>query len=443
VDNLGKIPPQAIEAEESLLAAILVQPGIIDDIFGIIVPEMFYNSIHQTIYSNILEIYNKGKEPDLFTLTEQLRKNNELDNIGGPVYLAQIISKVVSSRYAIQHALIIKEKYIRREFIRIGTELRDKSFDDSGELGELIDFAEGSLYTITNESILQDPEQLSIINAETIKVIKKIEGQEIELIGVPSGITLLDRLTLGFQKSDLILIAGRPSMGKTAFSLFISREAAIQGYKILFFSLEMSKRQLSYRLLVDRFTDINELKLGKDIDWDSVNKQNGDYAQNIFVDDTPALRAMEIRSIARKFKKKVGIDMIIVDYLQLARGNDAYRKSGNKYAEVGDISKVFKSIAKELDIPVIAVSQLSRKVEDRSNPFPILSDLRESGELEQDADIVIFLTRFRRLPEKYWIDRKTGDDMRDKAYIDVAKNRQGKCDKILTTASEDAMFWNY
>jgi len=439
---MDKQLPQAIEAERALLSAILVNPDVMDEIVNIIRQEMFYRREHQTIYNHILKIYNKNKTPDLITINNSLSESCELDNIGGVVYLTELAGILVTDKFIIQHAEIVKEKYLRRQYIFTGDELMKLSYDIGLNIGEINNFAEQSFYKITDESIFHEPEPLSAINKDTLELISKIELQETKLIGVPSGLTELDRITLGFQKSDLILIAARPSMGKTAFVLSMARDAAKQGYKILLFSLEMSKRQLSYRLLVDRYTDINELKAGKNIDWDSLNRQAGDYAQNIFIDDTPALRASEIRSISRRFKKKAGIDMVIVDYLQLARGDDNYRKAGNKYAEVGDISKTFKSIAKELDIPVIAVSQLNRAVEARSNPLPILSDLRESGELEQDADIVIFLTRFIRLPERYWINEK-GDDMRDKAYIDIAKNRNGKCIKILTTASEDAMFWNY
>jgi len=439
---MDKQLPQAIEAERALLSAILVNPDVMDEIVNIIRQEMFYRREHQTIYSHILKIYNKNKTPDLITINNSLSESGELDNIGGVVYLTELAGILVTDKFIIQHAEIVKEKYLRRQYIFTGDELMKLSYDIGLNIGEINNFAEQSFYKITDESIFHEPEPLSAINKDTLELISKIELQETKLIGVPSGLTELDRITLGFQKSDLILIAARPSMGKTAFVLSMARDAAKQGYKILLFSLEMSKRQLSYRLLVDRYTDINELKAGKNIDWDSLNRQAGDYAQNIFIDDTPALRASEIRSISRKFKKKAGIDMVIVDYLQLARGDENYRKAGNKYAEVGDISKTFKSIAKELDIPVIAVSQLNRAVESRGNPLPILSDLRESGELEQDADIVIFLTRFIRLPERYWINEK-GDDMRNKAYIDIAKNRNGKCIKILTTASEDAMFWNY
>jgi len=439
---MDKQLPQAIEAERALLSAILVNPDVMDEIVNIMRQEMFYRREHQTIYSHILRIYNKNKTPDLITINNSLSESGELDNIGGVVYLTELAGILVTDKFIIQHAEIVKEKYLRRQYIFTGDELMKLSYDIGLNIGEINNFAEQSFYKITDESMFHEPEPLSAINKDTLELISKIELQETKLIGVPSGLTELDRITLGFQKSDLILIAARPSMGKTAFVLSMARDAAKQGYKILLFSLEMSKRQLSYRLLVDRYTDINELKAGKNIDWDNLNRQAGDYAQNIFIDDTPALRASEIRSISRKFKKKAGIDMVIVDYLQLARGDDNYRKAGNKYAEVGDISKTFKSIAKELDIPVIAVSQLNRAVESRGNPLPILSDLRESGELEQDADIVIFLTRFIRLPERYWINEK-GDDMRDKAYIDIAKNRNGKCIKILTTASEDAMFWNY
>lgn len=437
---MDKILPQAIEAEKALISAILVNPDVLDDIISIIRPEMFYVRAHQLIYKHIVNIYNKNKAPDLITINNSLTETGELDGIGGAVYLTDIAGIIVTDKLVMQHAEIVKEKYLRREYILAGNELMQRSYNITYSIDDINNYAEGSFYKIVDESINADPQPLVDIHKETVKHIKKISEQKTELIGVPSGIPQLDRITLGFQKSDLILIAARPSMGKTALSLSISRAAANLGYKILFFSLEMSKRQLSYRMLVDRFTDVNELKSGKDIDWDSIKRlSEGDYARNIFIDDSPALYATEIRSISRKFKKKVSIDMVIVDYLQLARGDKELKQNGNRY--IGDISKTFKNIAKELDIPFIAVSQLNRAVESRGNPFPILSDLRESGELEQDADIVIFLTRFIRLPERYWYD--DGKDMRDKAIIDVAKNRQGKCGKILITASEDAMYWGY
>jgi replicative DNA helicase len=438
MDIIAKIPPQAIDAEKGLLAAIMVNPDVMDDV--LITPEMFYNSNHSIIFTHIKKLYDAGTKPDIITLNESLQSSGEIQQIGGVNYLMQLTETVVTDKYAVQHAHIIKEKYLRRQYISTADELQRMSYNEyESNIDDIADYAEQSLYNISEDTIQVDPELLSDINTETIEYIRKISEQKTELIGVPSGIVQLDRLTLGFQKSDLILIAARPSMGKTAFSLNISREAAILGYKVLFFSLEMSKRQLSYRLLANRFTDISDLKLGKDVEWDMLNRQNGEYAGNIYVDDTPALRATEIRSISRKLKKRADIDMVIVDYLQLARGDELLKQNGNRY--IGDISKKLKSLAKELNIPVIAVSQLNRAVESRANPFPILSDLRESGELEQDADIVIFLTRFIRLPEKYWYD--DGNDMRDKAYIDVAKNRNGKCSKILITASEDAMFWGY
>ena len=438
MDITGKIPPQAKDAERGLIAAILVNPDVMDDIN--ITTDMFYDKKNAIVYSHIVKLYNAGGKPDIITINESLQSNGDIEKIGGVMFLTDLVETVVTDKYVTQHAHIIKEKYLRRQYILAANELQQLSYDEYGsDISEISDYAERSLYAISEDTVQVDPEPLSNINNETIKYIHKIAEQKTELIGVPSGIVELDRLTLGFQNSDLILLAGRPSMGKTAFALNISREAANLNYKILLFSLEMSKRQLSYRMLVDRFTDINEIKSGKDLDWEMIDRQNGEYAGNIYIDDTPALRATEIRSVARRMKKRAGIDMVIIDYLQLARGDDLLRQNGNRY--IGDISKRFKSMAKELDIPVIAVSQLNRSVESRSNPFPILSDLRESGELEQDADIVIFLTRFARLPEKFWYD--DGNDMRDKAYIDVAKNRNGKCDKILTTASEDAMFWGY
>jgi replicative DNA helicase len=436
---MDKIPPHSIDAEQGLISAILVNPDRLDDV-SYIKPEMFYNKSHAKIFEHIIKIARSGKHPDIVTVNSSLTQTGEIEGIGA-LYLTDIADKVVNDRYAEQHADIVKDNYLRRKYIQLSQELSVLSYDRFTEISELNNYAEKSFFDITENTIKNDPEVLSGIHQQTLEHINKIASQKTKLIGVPSGITELDRLTLGFQKSDLILIAARPSMGKTAFSLFISKNAAALGYKILFFSLEMSKRQLSYRLLADRFTEINDLKMGKDIDWPGIEKEaGGEYAGNIFVDDTPALKATEIRSIARKFKKKVDIDMVVVDYLQLARGDEDLKQNGNRY--VGDISKTFKNTAKELDIPFVALSQLNRAVEGRGNPFPILSDLRESGELEQDADIVMFLTRFARLPEKHWKDID-GNDMREKAYIDVAKNRNGKCDKILTTASEDAMHWGY
>lgn len=439
---MDKMMPQAVDIEEALIAAILVNPQVLDDIINIVRSEMFYDDGTQIIFEHIIKLFNDGKHPDIITIKDALTKSDKLGRAGGVVYLTDITDKIVTDKYAVQHAKIIKEKYLRRQFIRISDELQRLSYNEhEAAMDEVINFAESSLLQITEDTIKSEPEQLNTINKDTVQYIEKLSRQEVKLIGVPSGITQLDRVTLGFQDSDLILIAARPSMGKTAFSLSVARDAARQGYKVLFFSLEMSRRQLSFRMLVDRFTDISELKTGRDVDWDKLNSlATEDYTNNLFIDDSPSLRTMEIRSIARKMKRKFGIDMIIVDYLQLVQGDKDLKQNGSRY--FGDISRRFKSLAKELNIPVIALSQLNRKVEDRGNPFPILSDLRESGELEQDADIVIFLTRFIRLDKKHWTD-KEGDDMRDKAYIDVAKNRNGKTEKILITASEDAMFWGY
>lgn len=437
----GKIPPQAIDAEESLLAAIMSEPDIFDNISSIIKPESFYKNAHRIIYENLYSLYKENKKPDLITVTEELRKKDELENIGGINYLMNISEKVVSTKYAEQHAYIIKENFLRREYIRVGNEFLNKGFDTSLELDEITNFAENSLYELTEESIDIEPEMLSSIYAETMKHIEYISELKTELLGVPSGISDLDRITLGFQQTELILLAARPSMGKTSLSLFMAKEAANMGYKILIFSLEMSKRQLSYKLMARRFTDIEALKLGQSIDWKELEEEIGTkHSENIFIDDTPGIKAIDIRSVSRKIMKKHRIDLIIVDYLQLVTGEQKLKESGNRY--FGEISKVLKYLAKEMNVPVIAVSQLSRKVEERRNPFPKLSDLRDSGELEQDADVVIFLTRYDMLDDDYQTNRD-GDDMRGKAMIKVGKNRNGKTGKITITVSEDAMHWGY
>lgn len=439
--DFGRVPPQDITAEQAVLAAIIVAPDTIDDVAIILIPQMFYRDSHQKIYQAIVDLYTSGTPPDIYTVTSRLKDNGQLDEIGGPVYLVDISKTVVTGRYVVSHAEIIKEKYLRREYIRISHELQALSFDESFSFRQVAQQAEQSFFDISRHTVPTFPESAKTIFAETAKYIEMVSSSDKELVGVPSGMTKLDRITLGWQKTDLILIAARPSMGKTAFSLFCSRNAAEMGYKVMFFSLEMSKQQLSFRLLADEYNSVKQLKTGNDITWPRLENSMGkEYVDNLIIDDTPGLSVMEMRSTVRREIRERDVQLVVVDYLQLAEGDQDFKNNGDRY--IGSISSALKNMAKELNIPVIALSQLNRSVDSRPNPLPVLSDLRESGRLEQDADMVIFLTRFIKLAEKHHWDGQN-NDLRGKGYVDIAKNRNGPTERLMVNVTIDAMNWGF
>lgn len=416
--DFGKVPPQAIDVETALLSICLTSPGAIYETG--LKPEMFYKEAHRLIFQAAIDLLQSGPV-DIITVTNKLRNNNQLEAIGGPVYISQITSAFYSDSMTAYYSAIIKQKYIQREFIRYSSELQTRSFDDSLDLFDLVEFAETGLFNITNFSQKKEPLPLSKCVDEFLIEVEKIYNKEKELTGIPSGYTRIDRITGGWMPGDLIIVAARPSMGKTAFALNLAKNIASFKYPIAVFSLEMSYNQLVSRLLSGESGYSNVEIRNANINFDKLVESSHSIASlPVFIDDTPGLSLFELRSKVKKLIIKQGIKMIIIDYLQLMTN-----KSESREQEISSISRGLKLIAKEFDIPVIALSQLNREVENTKEKRPKLSNLRESGAIEQDADIVCFLFR----PYLYDILEIYIDDSnqstKDMLIVDCAKDRNG------------------
>ncbi|HPD94757.1 MAG: replicative DNA helicase [Bacteroidales bacterium] len=445
VSELGKVPPQALEFEEAVLGAIMVEKDAIILASEILKPESFYKESHQTIFKSILDLSTRLEPIDLFTVTEELRKQGKLEEIGGPVYLANLTNKVSSAAHIEYHSKIIAQKYIQRELIRVSTDIQNKAFEEDSDVDELLDYSEMELFKVAEGNIKSDTLPINQIVVDAFKQIEEAGKREDGLSGVPSGFSDLDRLTSGWQRSDLIIVAARPSMGKTAFVLSMARNMAVdQKAPVALFSLEMSNIQLVNRLLVSESglasEKIRNGKLSSD-EWTQLTEKTKKLSDaEIYIDDTPALSIFEFRAKCRRLKTQHDIGIAIIDYLQLMTG--PAETKGNREQEVSTISRSLKAIAKELDIPIIALSQLNRSVETRGgNKRPQLSDLRESGAIEQDADVVIFIHR----PEYYGFDEDdNGNSTKGLAEIIVAKHRNGAVDDIkLRFQKEMAKFSDY
>jgi replicative DNA helicase len=443
---VGKIPPQAVELEEIILGAIMLESDAIVQVADILKSESFYKEAHQHIYRAILKLSEEHEPIDLMTVMEKLRKLGKLEEIGGPQYLAELTSRVNSAAHIEYHARIVAQKYIQRELIRISSDIQDKAFDTSSDVDDLLDFSEKELFNLAYGNIKKDANQIDTIINEAIKQLNEASQREDGLSGVPCGFSEMDRITSGWQRSDLIIIAARPSMGKTAFVLSMARNIAVNHqHAIALFSLEMSSVQLVNRLISSE-TEIpadrlRTGKLSKD-EWSQLNdKIDRLYKSPVFIDDTPAISLFELRAKCRRLKMQHDISLVVVDYLQLMTvGSDS--KGINREQEVSIISRGLKAIAKELNIPVIALSQLNRSVETRGgDKRPQLSDLRESGAIEQDADIVIFIHR----PERYGITQDdSGRSLIGLAEIIIAKHRNGEIGTVdLTFKAEYARFMDY
>jgi len=435
--DMGRVPPQAIDMEEAVLGAIMLEKDAIITVIDILKEDSFYKDVHQKIYSAIISLNQRELPVDLYTVTEELRSVEELDNVGGPVYLTQLTSKVVSAAHVEFHAKIVAQKFIQRELIRVTSEIQGRAFDDSNDINELLDFSENELFHIAEGNIKREVSPLNIVLKQAVHEIEEASKREDALIGVPSGFTKLDRLTSGWQKSDLVIVAARPSMGKTAFALSMARNMAVDHKKsVAVFSLEMSAVQLVNRLIVAE-TELpsNRIKNGrlKEDEWKQLESKIKTLEDaSIFIDDTPAISVFELRAKCRRLTAQHKLDIAIVDYLQLMTGP---REAGSREQEVSSISRSLKSISKELNVPIIALSQLNRSVEVRGgNKRPQLSDLRESGAIEQDADMVLFIHR----PEKYGFTTLE-NDMPSKgiAEIILAKNRNGPVDDVLLRFREE------
>ncbi|RPH50351.1 MAG: replicative DNA helicase [Desulfobacteraceae bacterium] len=434
--GLLKVPPQSIEAEESLLSAILIDNNALLEIVEILSPGDFYKPAHQKIFTAVLELFNKNEPVDLVTLSNALKKQGRIEEIGGAAYLSRLLDIPLAINAA-NYAKIVYEKACLRRLIEKSNDIVRKCFENSGNLEEILDFSQSAIYEISEKKIRQAFYPLETIINANIDALEERQGKRALVTGVETGFTDLDKLTSGFQKSDLIIIAARPGMGKTAFALNIARNAATKtNTTVAVFSLEMSKEQLSLRMLCSEAevdsTRVRGGFLSKE-DWENLTEAAGKLSEiPIFIDDSPAISVMEIRAKARRLKMNKGLGLLIIDYLQLMKGTlPAERRD----LEIADISRALKALAKELDIPVIALSQLNRKLEDRSDKRPQLNDLRESGALEQDADVVAFIYR----DEVY--NKNEDNPKKNTAEILLEKQRNGPTGRVnLTFLSAYTLF---
>jgi replicative DNA helicase len=439
--DFGKVPPQANDMEEAVLGAVMLEKEAVITILDILKPESFYREAHQKIFKAISDLSTREYPVDLYTVTEELRAHHELDSVGGPVYLTQLTSKVVSAANVDYHARIVAQKYIQRELIRVSTEIQTRSFDDTYDVTELLDYSENALFQIAEGNIKREVAPINVVIKEAIREIEEAGKREDALVGIPSGFTKLDRLTSGWQKSELIIIAARPSVGKTAFALSMARNMSIDhGKNVAIFSCEMSSIQLVNRLIIAE-TDIpgDKIKNGRlsEEEWKQLDTRIKKLVlAPIFIDDTPAISIFELRAKCRRLMAQHKLDIVIVDYLQLMSGPE---NTGSREQEVSNISRSLKSIAKELNVPILALSQLNRSVEMRGGTKrPLLSDLRESGAIEQDADMVVFIHRQDKFGMLTFED---GSSTKGIAEIILAKNRNGPVNDVrLRFREEKAQF---
>lgn len=428
----GKKPPQAIDLEEAVLGSMMIDRKGLNETIEILQEEFFYLPQHRHIFSAIITLFNESKPIDLFTVSSQLKKDGKFEAVGGDLYLIELTEKVSSSAHIEYHARIIQEKYVLRKLIEISSNIIDKAYEETTDIFNLLDESESEIFKITDGSLkseYQDSKSLVYQAIEQIKAMSKKEG----LSGIPSGFKEIDKITSGFHPSDLVILAARPGMGKTAFVLSMAKNVAVD-YQIpvAIFSLEMSSVQLITRLIVgETGIDNDKIKKGKlnDAEWKQLyTKVKGLENAPLFIDDTPALNIFDLRAKCRRLVSQHGVRMIIIDYLQLMTSKD--KASGNREQEISTISRGLKAIAKELDVPVIALSQLSRSVETRGGTKrPMLSDLRESGAIEQDADIVSFIYR----PEYYKLDvwdDENSTPCAGQAEFMIAKHRNGALENI-------------
>jgi replicative DNA helicase len=427
--SLYHLPPQSIEAEESLLSAILIDNRTLYDILEILSPGDFYRSAHQKIFSALTDLFTRSEPADLVTLTNILKEKGQLEEIGGATYLASLVDTVPLAVNAQHYARIVHEKSCLRRLIEKANAIAKRCFEDRGNVDEVIDFAESSIFEISENKSRQSFFPISRIIETNIDNLEELQGKKALVTGVPTGFTKLDALTSGFQNADLVIIAARPSMGKTAFALNIARNVAVdQKIPVAIFSLEMSKEQLSMRMLcAEASVDSSRLRSGffSRQDWVNLTDAAGVLSEApIYIDDSPDISALEIRTKARRLKMDKGLGLVVIDYLQLMRGRYAAER---RDLEISEISRSLKALAKELDLPVVALSQLNRKLEERSDKRPQLSDLRESGALEQDADVVAFIYR----DEVY--NRDENNPNKNTAEILLKKQRNGPTGDVTLT----------
>lgn len=413
-----RMPPQAVEAEVSVLGAILIEPEALAKVIEIVNESSFYKKIHEKIFLAALQLFEKNEPIDLVTISNQLQANGELEAVGGSYYLTQLVNSIPSAANVEYYAQIVQDKAIKRRLIQVCNEISQEAYEDHAEGFDIVDKAEQQIFTLRQNRGKHGFQAIYPILVHTIETIERNSNRQSGLTGVPSGFLQLDQLLAGFQNSDLVIVAGRPSMGKTALCLNFARNAAVDHrIPVGIFSLEMASYQLALRMLCsEAMVDSHKLRTGRLTadEWPKLSLKVGVLAEaGIFIDDTPAQGVLEIRAKARRLKVEHNIGMIILDYLQLAHG---VGRIESRQQEISQISQSLKALAKELDIPVLALSQLSRAVESRPDKRPMLSDLRESGAIEQDADVVMFVYR----PEMYGEADQAGI-----AEIIVGKQRNG------------------
>lgn len=429
----GKLPPQAVDVEEAVLGALMIEKDALTDVVDILRPESFYKESHARIYKAIHALFARSEPIDLLTVTQQLRSTGELEFVGGAQYLARLTSKVNSAANIEYHARIITQAAMKRNMINLAGNILREAYEDSMDAFDLLDKSEQSFFEISENNIRKSYADASSIMKATIDELEQKKNNKDGLTGVASGFSDLDRITSGWQKTELIIIAARPAMGKTAFVVSAMRNAAIEwNQAVAIFSLEMSSTQLMLRM-ISAEAEIDSEKLRKGTlephEWQQLHHRIDRLSKApIFIDDTPALSVLELRAKARRLKAQFDIQLIIIDYLQLMSGDNGGAKSGNREQEIATISRSLKNLAKEINVPVIALSQLSRAVETRGgDKRPQLSDLRESGSIEQDADMVMFLYR----PEYYKITQdEQGNPTQGVGEVIIAKNRSGTVDTV-------------
>ncbi len=439
-DNLRKVPPQNLEAESSVLGGILLENEAVNQVLELLRPEDFYRESHRKVFRAIVELSDRSEPVDLITLSDFLKNRGDLEAVGGTAYLASLADFVPTAANITHYARIVREKSILRSLISTATEIATRGYEEQGNVEEFLDSAEKVIFDISEKKIKASFVAVGDMIKDTLKTVEKLYERKEMVTGVPTGYNDLDKLTAGLQPAELIIVAGRPGMGKTAFALNIAANAAFTGAGVAVFSLEMAKEQLVLRMLCSEArVDSSKVRSGYlgERDFPQLAKAAGRlHEAPIYIDDTPAISVLELRAKARRLvrdrSKKIGL--IIVDYLQLMRGMGT---ASNREQEISEISRSLKALAKELSVPVIALSQLNRRVEDRSDRRPMMSDLRESGAIEQDSDVIIFIYR----DEVY---NKSDESKKGLAEIIVAKQRNGPIDTVtLTFLNVYTRFENY
>ncbi len=430
---LGKVQPQAVDLEEAVLGALMLEKDALTTVIEILKPESFYREAHQEIYKAILELFDRSEPVDILTVTSQLRKSGTLELAGGAFGISGLTQRVNSAANIEYHARIVSEMAIKRELITIAAEIQQEAYEDTTDTFSLLDKTEQRIFSVSEANIRKNYADMRSMMREAIGELEAKKLRKDGLTGVPTGFAVLDRITSGWQKSDLVIIAARPGMGKTAFILSALRNAAVDfGHSVAIFSLEMSSVQLVNRLIsAEAELESEKIKKGNllDHEWQQLYSKTAALTEApIFIDDTPALSIRELRSKCRRLKAQNNIELIVVDYLQLMSGDASKNSGGNREQEIASISRAMKNLAKELDVPVIALSQLSRAVETRGgDKRPQLSDLRESGSIEQDADMVMFLYR----PEYYGLtENEEGQSVQGMGEVMIAKHRNGALDTV-------------